>query len=181
MRHLLLGTLCCWSCSGSLSAPSGDGGAGGAGGSCAGGMVEFRLEAADTSAWFVYYSGQSCTPPSFLSIYDATGTEVAIGSEPDAGPCCTYRLCGSCRFDVVCAGWTQGPLPVTRTWNATMYPPGTCGGLACVSELACAPPGSYTARMCASRNGDNQQETACVDVPFDLPRSTPVTGVLLPV
>lgn len=176
---MVLAALGGWSCSGSLSPPdASSGGTGGAGGAGAGGTVEFRLEAAaGASGWFIYNPG-CAAGPAWLSIYDAASREVVIANP--VAPCCTHRICGSCQFDIICTtGWTQDPLPVTRTWDATMFPHGTCGGMACVSEQACVPAGSYHARMCASRNAANQVETRCVDVPFALPQSTVVTGVLV--
>jgi hypothetical protein len=139
----------------------------------------FRLEASDAAAWFVYDSAQGCAPASWLSLKDAAGTEIAIGNP--ILHCCALAECGTCRPEVVCqTGWTTPGLPATRTWDATLFPPGHCGAdqTACVMERACAAPGRYEAHMCAHRMVNDQDQLSCVDVPFDLPAAAPVLGTI---
>jgi hypothetical protein len=167
-----------------LGACSRAGGPTTSGAACPGGSVEFVLDARDRTGWFASDSGQDCSPPNWLSIHDASGTEIAIGN-PDLH-CCTFADCASCSFgSVVCAAaWQTLPLPGTRTWDGMMFPRGTCGesAKACVMAKTCAPAGRYTARMCARRYGDAgqplEQPLTCVDVPFDLPDNGTVAGTL---
>jgi hypothetical protein len=135
------------------------------------GRVTFRIDAPDPSAWFVVDPFQDS--PNWVSIQDAVGSAVEIRQ------LCTLASCGTCQFDVICgAAFMTLPVPVTLTWDGTMFPHGHCGAdaKACLMEDTCAPPGHYDARMCASRNFN--EPATCVDVPFDLPASGPVVGTL---
>jgi hypothetical protein len=76
------------------------------------------------------------------------------------------------------------------TWDGSYWESGTCGpGTACVTRRY-VPPGAYEATFCA-RRGTIESSTAtgetqclptgdpeCTSVPFDLPASGPVGGVL---
>jgi hypothetical protein len=159
--------------------PSGEGGV-----PCSGRSTQFLLDAADRAGWFAIDSGQDCNPPSWLTILDAAGAEIAVGNPEQH--CCTFANCATCSFeDVVCGGaWQTLALPVARTWDGMMFPRGTCGATpkACVTAKTCAPVGRYTARMCAGRYRDGgqplEQPVTCVDVPFDLPGDGAVAGAL---
>jgi hypothetical protein len=172
------------SCSSTLGTDAGRGGSGGGstdGQACQPSSVTFRLEASDAAAWFVYDSGQDCTPPGWLSLRDAAGSEIAIGHT--TLHCCTLAECGTCQFDVVCQNaWTTPPLPVSRSWDGTMFPVAHCGAnqTACAMKSACAPAGRYEAHMCARRIVNDQDQMTCVDVPFDLPAAGPVVGTVSP-
>jgi hypothetical protein len=179
---VIAAAVACWSCSsgGTGGGAGGTGGnAGTSGGACPGANVIFRLGVGDPTDWFIRDSGQGCAPASWLSISTAAGQPVSIGY-PET-PCCQLRTCATCQFDVLCqTGWMQMALPVTRTWDGTTFPAGTCGtsALACVSDKTCAPAGSYKAHLCAFHRAGDVEQTECVDVPFDLPRDTPVVGNL---
>jgi hypothetical protein len=161
---------------------AGSGGAAGTSGTglCSGGSVDFRIDAPDRSGWFVIDSGHDCAPPNWLAVY-RDGNEIAVGN-PDLR-CCTFANCSTCSVeDVACdAAWQTFPLPATVTWKGTLFPRGTCGAnaKACVMDEVCAPPGQYTAHMCAGQYDDvGQQHITCVDVPFELPASGIVIGTL---
>ena len=121
-----------------------------------------------------------CAPAGWLSLKDAAGSEVAIGNP--TLHCCTLAECADCSFQhVVCqTGSTMPALPVSRSWDATMFPLDHCGAsqTACAMERTCAPAGPYVAHMCARRTADLQEAMTCVDVPFDLPAAGPVVGTL---
>lgn len=162
---------------------AGQGGTAGAspdGQSCQQDAVEFRLQASDGAAWYVFDSAQGCAPVGWLSLRDLAGNEIAIGNPTEH--CCTLAECADCSFQhVVCqTGWTTPALPVSRSWDATLFPPGHCGTsqTACVMDRACAPAGQYVAHMCARHAPDLQEQVTCVDVPFDLPAAGPVVGTL---
>ena len=172
------------SCSSTTKTDGGASGHGGAsspdGQSCQQDPVAFRLEASGGAAWFATDSGQDCAPPNWLSVRDAAGNEIAIGNP--TLHCCTLAECATCSFDqVVCQAASMTPaLPVSRSWDAMMFPLGVCGAsqTACAMAKACAPTGRYSARMCARRSHDLQELVTCVDVPFDLPAAGPVVGTL---
>jgi len=179
---------------GGCSRPGGQGGpaaAGGGGGAagvgaCAGGSVAFVVDAPDRTGWFVVDSGHDCQPPNWLAIYDQAGQELAIGN-PDLH-CCIFPNCSTCSFEEVACdnAWQTDSLPANRTWQGTMFPKGgNCGTSTCVSGEVCAPQGHYTAHMCAhhwlaSGGPVLGQPLSCVDVPFDLPASGTVVGMLPP-
>jgi len=148
--------------------------------SCQQDAVEFRLEAPAGATWFAADSGQDCAPPSWLSVRDAAGSEIAIGNPTEH--CCTLAECSDCSFQhVVCpAAWTTTAVPVSRSWDATMFPLDHCEAsqTACAMQRACAPAGRYVAHMCARRTSTPQEEMTCVDVPFDLPAAGLVVGTL---
>lgn len=148
--------------------------------SCQQDAVVFRLEAPTGAMWFAVESGQDCAPPSWLSVRDVAGGEIAIGNPTEH--CCTLAECADCSFGhVVCpAASTTPAVPVSRSWDATMFPLDHCGTsqTACAMERACAPAGQYVAHMCAYHIPNSSEQMTCVDVPFDLPAAGPVVGTL---
>ena len=91
------------------------------------GPVVFRFEASNTAEWFVVDSAQDCIPANWLSLSDAAGSEIAIGNP--ILQCCTFAECSTCLFDQVACrnAWLTEGLPVSRTWDATMFPIERCG------------------------------------------------------
>ncbi len=148
--------------------------------SCQQDAVEFRLQASDGAAWFVVDSAQGCAPAGWLSVKDAAGSEIAIGNPTEH--CCTLAECADCSFQhVVCqTGWTMPALPVSRSWDATMFPLGSLRGQSDRVRDGESVRSRRTIRRTHVRApyGQRRDEMTCVDVPFDLPAAGPVVGTL---
>jgi hypothetical protein len=121
-----------------------------------------------------------------LSISSSTGAILTI-DKPCQADCSTCEPIGC---PAICAAPTAMKAEgEQRAWTGTYYASSTCGsGMSCAA-LACAPPGHYTAKMCAyAATGDRTapfcnagQIPTCATVEFDWPPiggSATVTGVI---
>lgn len=174
---------------------SSSGGAGAdAGGPCS--SVSFHLisrEPIDGGSSFCV-GNPNCGSAGLLTVFDSEMNVVTLGLE------CNDVDCTSCRPTLCppnpCS--LSRPLPSSGedlTWDGTVWlGGGECNGLAtgaCFSRR-CAPPGHYVARLCAfplAPNSDGgllecerhaSPTPTCIDVPFDYPATTTVTGTLDP-
>lgn len=170
----------------------GTGGAIGAGGlTCAGGTVSFKLlpGALDSTQMWCQGRPGMCSGGWHVSLKDAAGHVLAR-----PGLCTT--MCDTCSQPIcpplptICM--MSQPLSAdgaTSSWDGRIADERTCGQTSTYCQTpACAPPGRYTAVMCAYPTPipdggqacfqDSGAEPVCVEVPFDYPAPGPVVGVL---
>jgi hypothetical protein len=169
--------------SGGLGGSGGSSGSGGSGG-VSPGSVTLVLEIAAGKS---YCQSAGCGPMSSIAIKDASGAFVSRSP----GDC--YTDCDGCEM-LPCPGAAcqlQGYAVTgeTVTWDGTRWLGSTCNGTTQCVGRSYAPPGQYTAVMCATPGtlapDQNQvdQCTAsgpeeCVEVPFEFPSSQSYTGTL---
>ena len=166
------------------SSGTGSGGDGGSAdvGSAGSVTLTFQVPPAKT-----YCQTGECGPASSIIIKNEAGD--ALVRYP--GDC--YTPCDTCE-PLACPGFACQPQGYGVTgesfvWDGTVYSQSTCGVTSsCVAHLY-APPGKYTAVMCATpgalvndNNGVPQCMVSgpveCVEVPFDYPAQKDVLGEL---
>jgi hypothetical protein len=127
-------------------------------------------------------------PPSHFTIL-ADGKPVAISTPPCPTIC--SATCQSLACPLSCIAPHGSVVSGAEVkWDGTVYPMSTCGqGTSCYAPMH-LPAGKYVARMCATPGaldppdgGFNSTCVAsgpavCVDVPFELPSTSPVVGHL---
>jgi len=165
-------------------------------GSCGTGIVTFRVYAPANDALTVSTSGDE--EPNWLAITPRSGTQLELYPEEMTEDC---ESCFSGEGFAVPIGWYDSPLEdagATRTWDGRYFGPGTCpppvptGRSSRCQTASCAAPGPYLATMCACAesplNGSQGfppyatsdcANPVCVDVPFEYPSATVVTGTLV--
>jgi hypothetical protein len=175
---------------------SGSGGSG-AGGACA--PVSIHMNRGGPPPGTDFCSGPpNCDSGDPFTVLDASGKALTTWLSCGMADCtsCVGQPCppGSCHF--------SSPVPAAGTdftWDGTVYADSSgCGSGQIGSppvrcwKPSCAPPGRYTAHLCAYAlppNSDGGVQVCelhaattptCVDVPFDYPTTTQVVGALDP-
>ncbi len=160
-------------------------------GSCGTGVVTFRLYGPANS---VTISASGDEEPNWLAVAPRSGTELELYPEEMTENC---ETCFSGEGFGVPIGWSDSVLEdagATRTWDGQYFAPGTCpppvpaGRYSRCQTPSCAAPGQYLATMCACDENplidqafppyatSDCANPVCVDVPFDYPSATVVTG-----
>ncbi len=134
-----------------------------------------------------YCQQAECGPSSSVTIKDAGGNTLVRYP----GDC--YTPCETCEA-LPCPGFACQPqgYAITGesfTWDGTYYAQDTCNSAMACAAHSYASPGTYTAVMCATPGtlapDQNQVDQCtptgpveCVEVPFEFPGGSTVTGTL---
>ncbi len=161
------------------------GGSAGAAGSPGTAQLEFKIDNGKSYC----RSTDDCSLFSSISIKDSSGN--VLGRIP--GYC--YTDCATCEA-LPCPGLACSELHgidftgEQLTWDGSYFENGTCQGTTQCKQKLFATPGKYVAVMCATPGTlvdeppkqDKQCQTSgpqeCVEVGFDFPSSSPITGSL---
>ncbi len=157
------------------------------GGGCPAGSVTFELDPGAGQWW----AGSSQDTPS--SNYNWLTLECASQAPLYLAPSqmmtmVDCRTCAPGWAVPIGFAWEQlggdgGARSVVKSWDGTVYVPGTCGASANVClNPQCAAPGQYTAHLCACSdanfNQGNCTTPTCMTMPFGYPAAGMVTGTL---
>jgi hypothetical protein len=157
-------------------------------GACDAGTVQFEVRSGG-GPWWVCGSGDApnAPGPNDFTVFTTAGAQL------DLAPFGAWD-CQSCAwmYPIPIGFWCAtlddggaGTMSVDAPkWDGTYYAQQSCGANAvqCVTK-ACAPPGTYEAKVCACPHADWQAgptctQFTCLDVPFTYPSSTPIDVVL---
>jgi hypothetical protein len=146
--------------------------------------IEVGLEGVDT----VLACSSFCGPPGAgWGLFDAAGHLLPFKAN------CGDVLCDSCQ-ESPCPGMAcQMPQvrsissPLRFQWDGKVMEQSTCGAGTICAQRGCAPPGGYTAKVCAyvAKPGLVVEETCdewdvvCTEIGFDYPTATVIRGKLV--